>query len=214
MTVHALQFNLLIVIPDSSHNHIKFPRHPANTGLYLSIMATHIGLDAKEDINWVFGGDAMERFIVGETDAFLGFPPQPQELRARRFDRVILNTVQDRPWSQYFCCMIYGNRAWVRDHPIATKRFLRAIYKAADFCTAEPEIAAQKLVDGGFARVTTMRCGPSRRYPTTARTNTIPRTRCGSTRCACMRRGCSATARTRCLPTAPTGAFSTSSSAS
>ena len=32
MTVHAVQFNLLIVISDSSHNHIKFPRHPANTG--------------------------------------------------------------------------------------------------------------------------------------------------------------------------------------
>ena len=29
--------------------------------------------------------------------------------------------------------MIYGNRAWVRDHPVATKRFLRAVYKAADF---------------------------------------------------------------------------------
>jgi NitT/TauT family transport system substrate-binding protein len=120
--------------------------------LYLSIMATEIGLDAKEDINWVFGGDAMERFIAGQTDAFLGFPPQPQELRARGFDRVILNTVQDRPWSDYFCCMIYGNRAWVRDHPIATKRFLRAMYKAADFCTAEPETAARKLVDGGFVR--------------------------------------------------------------
>jgi NitT/TauT family transport system substrate-binding protein len=120
--------------------------------LYLSIMVTHIGLDAREDINWVFGRDAIERFIVGEADAFLGFPPQPQELRARGFDRVILNTVQDQPWSNYFCCMIYGNHAWVRDHPIATKRFLRAMYKAADFCTAEPETAARKLVDGGFAR--------------------------------------------------------------
>jgi NitT/TauT family transport system substrate-binding protein len=122
--------------------------------LYLSIMATEIGLDPSKDIDWAFtpGGDAMERFIAGEADAFLGFPPQPQELRARGVDRVILNTVQDRPWSQYFCCMIYGNAAWVRDHPIATKRFLRAIYKAADFCTAEPEIAAQRLVDGGFAR--------------------------------------------------------------
>jgi NitT/TauT family transport system substrate-binding protein len=119
--------------------------------LYLSIMATYIGLDAKADIDWLFGGDAMARFISGETDAFLGFPPQPQELRARGFDRVILNTVQDRPWSEYFCCMIYGNRAWVRDHPIATKRFLRAMCKAADFCTAEPETAAQQLVDGGFA---------------------------------------------------------------
>jgi NitT/TauT family transport system substrate-binding protein len=120
--------------------------------LYLSIMATHIGLDAKEDINWVFGGNAMERFVVGETDAFLGFPPEPQELRARGVDRVVLNTVQDRPWSHYFCCVMYGSRSWVRDHPIATKRFLRAMYKAADFCTAEPETAARELVDGGFAQ--------------------------------------------------------------
>ena len=121
--------------------------------LYLSIMAADIGLDPKQDIHWVTSpaGDAMERFIAGETEAFLGFPPEPQELRDRGVDRVILNTGLDRPWSQYFCCMIYGNRAWVRDHPVATKRFLRAIYKTADFCTAQPARAARQLVDGGFA---------------------------------------------------------------
>jgi len=121
--------------------------------LYLSIMATEIGLDAQEDIHWVTSpeGDAMERFIAGESEAFLGFPPEPQELRSRGVNRVILNTMLDRPWSQYFCCMMYGNRAWVRDHPIAIKRFLRAVYKAADFCTADPAGAARQLVDGGFA---------------------------------------------------------------
>ena len=120
--------------------------------LYVSIMAKHVGLDPKEDIHWVVppDGNAMELFAEGKTDAFLGFPPEPQELRARGVTRVILNTILDRPWSQYFCCMIYGNRAWVRDHPVATKRFLRAVYKAADFCTTEPASAAQRLVDGGF----------------------------------------------------------------
>jgi NitT/TauT family transport system substrate-binding protein len=120
--------------------------------LYLAIMATYVGLDAERDIEWVVppDGKAMELFIAGETDAFLGFPPEPQELRARGFDRVILRSVSDGPWSQYFCCMIYGNRAWVRAHPVATKRFLRAVYKAADFCQAEPENAARRLVDGGF----------------------------------------------------------------
>jgi NitT/TauT family transport system substrate-binding protein len=63
---------------------------------------------------------------------------------------VILDTATDGPWSQYFCCMVYGNRAWVREHPVATRRALRAIYKAADFCSAEPETAARRLVDGGF----------------------------------------------------------------
>jgi NitT/TauT family transport system substrate-binding protein len=126
----------------------------SNSGhLYVSIMAKQVGLDPKEDIDWVVppDGNAMELFAEGKTDAFLGFPPEPQELRARGFDRVILNTLTDRPWSQYLCCMIYGNRAWVRDHPIATKRFLRAVFKAADFCQAEPENAARRLADGGFA---------------------------------------------------------------
>jgi NitT/TauT family transport system substrate-binding protein len=126
----------------------------SNSGhLYLSIMAKHVGLDPKEDIEWVVpaSGNAMELFVAGETDAFLGFPPEPQELRARGVSRVILSTVSDRPWSQYFCCMIYGNRAWARDHPVAAKRFLRAVFKAAAFCQAEPEDAARRLVDGGFA---------------------------------------------------------------
>jgi NitT/TauT family transport system substrate-binding protein len=120
--------------------------------LYLSIMAKHVGLDPMEDIEWVVppSGNAMELFAQGGTDAFLGFPPEPQELRARGIDRVIVSTLIDKPWSQYMCCMIYGNRAWVRDHPIATKRFLRATFKAAEFCQAEPESAARRLVDGGF----------------------------------------------------------------
>ena len=120
--------------------------------LYISIMATDVGLDPNRDIQWVIAGrDALEMFAAGEADAFMGFPPEPQRLRARGHRRMILNTVLDRPWSQYFCCMMYSNRTWVRDHPIATKRFLRAMYKAADLCTAEPARAAQHLVDGGYA---------------------------------------------------------------
>ena len=52
-------------------------------------------------------------FTERKVDAFLGFPPQPQELRARKIGRVILNMTTDKPWSQYFCCIAFGNRAWV-----------------------------------------------------------------------------------------------------
>jgi NitT/TauT family transport system substrate-binding protein len=127
----------------------------SNSGhLYVSIMAKHVGLDPRRDIEWVVpsSGNAMELFAEGKTDAFLGFPPEPQELRARRVGRVILSTTTDQPWSQYFCCMIHGNRTWVREHPVATKRFLRATFKAADFCSAEPETAARRLVAGGFTK--------------------------------------------------------------
>ena len=49
--------------------------------IYLSIMAANIGLDPNEDINWVTSetDSALERFAAGETDAYLGFPPEPVE---------------------------------------------------------------------------------------------------------------------------------------
>src|SRR5262249_51701137 len=80
----------------------------------------------------------------------LGFPPDPQELRAKGIGRVVVNSAVDRPWSQYFCCMLTGNRTFVEQHPIATRRALRAILKAADLCAAEPERVARSLVDRGF----------------------------------------------------------------
>jgi NitT/TauT family transport system substrate-binding protein len=121
---------------------------------YVTIMAANIGLDPEKDIEWVVepDSDPMELFAEGKVDAFLGFPPEPQELRARKIGHVILNTTTDKPWSQYFCCMVAGNAQFVRDHPIATKRGLRAIVKANDLCAAEPERTAQQLVDRGFAQ--------------------------------------------------------------
>jgi NitT/TauT family transport system substrate-binding protein len=92
----------------------------------------------------------MAMFAEGQVDAFLGFPPEPQELRARKTGRMILSTVIEKPWSQYLCCMVFAGRDFVRAHPVAAKRALRAILKATDLCVAAPERVAQRLVDGGF----------------------------------------------------------------
>jgi NitT/TauT family transport system substrate-binding protein len=48
--------------------------------------------------------------------------------------------------------MLVGHTDFVRKYPIATKRVLRAILKAADVCSAEPERVARRLVEGGFAQ--------------------------------------------------------------
>jgi NitT/TauT family transport system substrate-binding protein len=48
--------------------------------------------------------------------------------------------------------MVAGNTDFVREHPVATKRVLRAILKAADFCAVNPAGAARRLVDGGFTQ--------------------------------------------------------------
>ena len=60
-------------------------------------------------------------------------------MRERGFGRVVLKTATDRPWSQYFCCMLAGNTTLSADYPVATKRVVRAILKSADICVAEPE---------------------------------------------------------------------------
>jgi NitT/TauT family transport system substrate-binding protein len=120
--------------------------------IFLAVMATYVGLDPVNDISWVTSASVKpkELFANGKIDAFLGFPPEPQELRARNIGHVILNSAVDRPWSQYFCCLLSGSREFVHQHPIATKRVTRAILKAADLCVAEPERVARMLVDGGF----------------------------------------------------------------
>ena len=95
--------------------------------------------------------DSMRLFEEGKVGAFLGFPPQPQQMRARKIGHVILDTGADRPWSQYFCCMIAGNSEFVRKYPVATKRAVRAILKASDICAQDPARAARYLVDKGYA---------------------------------------------------------------
>jgi len=121
------------------------------TGLYVFVasMLTYVGLDPNKDVRWVTN-NSRELFAAGEIDAFLGFAPAPQALRAQNIGHVILNSSVDHPWSQYFCCMLAGNAEFVRKHPVATKRVLRAILKVTDLCVAEPERVAQRLVDGGF----------------------------------------------------------------
>jgi len=118
----------------------------------LIMIAASVGVERK-DIDWVTDPALrpLDLFADGKIDAFLGFPPEPQELHARHAGRVIVNTALDRPWSQYFCCMMLGNREFVRKNPVATKHAVRAILKATDLCDSEPERVASVIVDRGFA---------------------------------------------------------------
>jgi NitT/TauT family transport system substrate-binding protein len=119
---------------------------------FIASMAAYVGLDPRQDITWVAHprAEAMRLLAEGQIDAYLGFPPDPQELRAKQIGHVVVNSAVDRPWSQYFCCLVAGNRDFVRKHPMATKRALRALLKAADVCALDPDGAAQSLVDRGY----------------------------------------------------------------
>jgi NitT/TauT family transport system substrate-binding protein len=112
-----------------------------------------VGLDPSRDINFVTypAAQSVQLLAGAKIDALLNFPPIPQELRAKKIGHVILNSSADRPWSQYFCCMISGNREFVRKHPIATKRAMRALLKAVDVCVTAPERAARIAADRGYS---------------------------------------------------------------
>jgi NitT/TauT family transport system substrate-binding protein len=126
---------------------LESPQH-----VFLSAMATLVGLNPAKDIEWVTSASVkpIELFAEGKIDAFLGFPPEPQRLRAQNIGHVIVNSALDRPWSQYFCCRLAGNRQFVRKNPIATKRVVRAMLRATDLCVSEPALVAQRMVDRGF----------------------------------------------------------------
>jgi NitT/TauT family transport system substrate-binding protein len=122
------------------------------THFFMAALLAQVGLNADSDINWAIHpiADWPRLLADGKIDVFLGFPPLAQETRAKKIGHVILNTLTDRPWSQYFCCMIVGNRDFVRRYPIATKRAMRAILKASELCALQPERVARFLVDKAY----------------------------------------------------------------
>jgi NitT/TauT family transport system substrate-binding protein len=120
--------------------------------VFLASMAAHVGLDPGKDINFVIHpvGDSVRLLTERKVDALMAFPPAAQELRAKKLGHVIVNSAIDRPWSQYFCCIVASNREFVRRNPVATKRALRAILKAANVCALEPDRAARLVANRGY----------------------------------------------------------------
>ena len=139
-------------VADLKGKTVGVPALGSSDHLFVSVIAAHIGLDPTRDIRWVASPSQrpLELFGEGKIDALLGTPSVPQEMRARGIGHAVVNSSLDRPWSQYFCCMLGGNREFVRTKPVATKRVLRAILKAADLCASDPAQAARRLVDGHF----------------------------------------------------------------
>src|SRR5262249_54909532 len=116
---------------------------------FLAVILGYIGLDANKDVRLVVHKpeEASRLLAEGRVDALIAFPPRPQELRAKKIGHVVVNGTTDPPWRDHFCCMVAGHRSFVRRHPEATKRVLRALMKANDLCATDPSGAA-RLVSG------------------------------------------------------------------
>jgi NitT/TauT family transport system substrate-binding protein len=139
-------------IRDLKGKTVAVPELGGSHQLFVASMAQYVGLDPHQDIHWAVHppAESIQLLAEGSIDALVAFPPVPQELRARKIGQLVVSSAVDRPWSQYLCCIVTGNREFVRKHPVATKRAFRAILKATDVCALEPDRAAQLIVEKGF----------------------------------------------------------------
>ena len=141
-------------IRDLKDKTIAVPWRGPGPETFITTMLAYVGLDPGKDINFVVHttGESIHLLAEGRIDAYLGLPPIPQELRAKQIGHVMANSTVDRPWSQYFCCLVAGNQDFVRQHPVATKRAVRAILKADRICALDPKRVARTIVDRGFTK--------------------------------------------------------------
>ena len=119
----------------------------------LSIMASLVGLDPATDFHWVTDPSLQPMDLFVKARSMPSSPVRPicRKFAPRNIGHVIVSSIADRPWSQYYCCMLATRTEFARNYPVATKRVLRAILKAVDLCVSEPQRAAQLLVDRGDA---------------------------------------------------------------
>ncbi len=119
-----------------------------------AVLLAYVGIDLESDVEFVELADPLAEllplFLEGGIDAFLAPRPLSTALRNANVGHVFVDGAKDPPWSQYFGPMAAANRDFAEKYPVATKRALRAILRAADLCAREPERAARYLVDRGL----------------------------------------------------------------
>jgi hypothetical protein len=151
----------------------------------------------------------IELFEQGKIDAFLGFPPEPQDLRTRHIGHVIVNTAVDRPWSQYCCCVLgpiqimRGRTRWRPSGRCARSSRPRIL------CATEPSRAARLFVEGGFTARYDYAQQALSELPYDEWREFDSEDTIRFTPCACAKPASPSRARKRSSPRAPTGAFST-----
>ena len=182
------------------------------THVFLAMLMVYIGRSPRKDVMIVAQPlrEAMRLFEAQQVDAYIAAPPIAQELGAKKIGHVVVNSSVDHPWSQYFCCVVAGHRAFVQKHPVATKRALRTILKGADLCAREPE-RAQPNRWCTRARATLRRRTPNHAGGPVRQVARVRPRRYRAFLClASTRSGCSRAPRRSSSPRGPTGASSMS----
>jgi len=120
---------------------------------YPAIALKNAGIDPGQ-VNWVVQPDAnpIALFLEGRNDAVFAAQAVTGALHANPANRgqVIHSQLMDRPWSTLACCILAAKQEWYRANPIAAKRAVRAILRAADAQTPSRFDAVKRVTDRGL----------------------------------------------------------------
>lgn len=129
-------------------------------GFWAALLA-YVGINPLRDVNFVEYGESasiVDIFLRGQSDATLALAGAAPLLGAYPLNigKLLINTHEDRPWSQYYCCQIVANRDWARKNPNAARRVTRALLRANDRVAKDlPAAVRAAAVQGMFASPTT-----------------------------------------------------------
>lgn len=120
---------------------------------FLAIALKESGVDPK-DVNFVAqaNADPTKEYLEGRSDAVFVTTTAAVALRANSANRghVILEQTMAKPWSEPDCCILSANAEWTRANPVATKRAVRAVLRAADSLGADRGDAVKVATDKGL----------------------------------------------------------------
>ena len=131
---------------------------------FLAITLKNAGVDPSE-VNFVVQPEAnlQQLFLDGKSDLLFLATTGTFAFRTNPANKghVVLDQAMEAPWSEQNCCFLTVTTDWLRANPVAAKRALRAIYRAADSLPKDradaAKIATDKGLFGGAANVELVR---------------------------------------------------------
>lgn len=120
---------------------------------YIVIVLKQAGL-GPNDVDFVVQPDAnpVSLYLEGKNDAVLVATTGAAALGANPGNKghKIHNQVKDDPWARLDCCLLVTTQDWYRANPVAAKRVLRALFRAADFQPDDRADAVKFVTDKGL----------------------------------------------------------------
>jgi NitT/TauT family transport system substrate-binding protein len=120
---------------------------------YMTVVLKHAGVNPGE-VNFVVQPDAdlVRLYLEGHNDAVFVPTVPAAALRANPANKghIVHSQIMHNPWFGLDCCLLVTRPDWYRANPVAAKRAVRAIFRAADSQPAHRVEAVKLVTDRGL----------------------------------------------------------------